>query len=250
MERFILSSALKTIIQTSLKFTPLVFVAVIAIGCGTATDTKKMSSFPPTKTNTKVVIMPLDVELSKLTTAGLLEPQAEWTQNAIDYLKTSISQKLSAADTNFSFYEKLSDDPRSNLVQLQKLHQEIGNRVMIHEVGMLKLPTKKDKALDWSLGSKASDLRTATNADYALFVFIRDSYSTGGRKALIGLLAVASMGNVIVSGGQQVGFASLVDLNTGDLVWFNRLFNATSGDLRQQETSDQTVSALLSGFPE
>jgi hypothetical protein len=36
-----------------------------------------------------------------------------------------------------------------------------------------------------------------------------------------------------IMGGVQSGFASLVDLRTGDIVWFNQLGRAT-GDLRSR----------------
>jgi hypothetical protein len=42
-----------------------------------------------------------------------------------------------------------------------------------------------------------------------------------------------------------VGFASLVDLKTGDIVWFNRLVRA-QGDLRTPAAAAETVKALVS----
>ncbi len=49
-------------------------------------------------------------------------------------------------------------------------------------------------------------------------------------------------------GGQQVGFASLVDLETGDIVWFNRLVSGV-GDLRTAEPARAAVDDLLADFP-
>jgi hypothetical protein len=45
-----------------------------------------------------------------------------------------------------------------------------------------------------------------------------------------------------------VGYASLVDLNTGRVVWFNKL-DRMWGDLRDPGASVETVDALLNGFP-
>jgi hypothetical protein len=47
-----------------------------------------------------------------------------------------------------------------------------------------------------------------------------------------------------IPGGSQVGFASVVDLKTGDIVWFNRLVR-TTGDLRTAEAATETVDALV-----
>ena len=51
-----------------------------------------------------------------------------------------------------------------------------------------------------------------------------------------------------IAGGSQIGYASLVDLNDGRIVWFNDLRRA-SGDLREAEPAKETVEVLLKGFP-
>ena len=56
------------------------------------------------------------------------------------------------------------------------------------------------------------------------------------------------MGRAIASGGQQIGYASLVDLNDGRILWFGRLAR-NSGDLREATPAAETVEALLSDFP-
>ena len=46
----------------------------------------------------------------------------------------------------------------------------------------------------------------------------------------------------------QQGFASLVDLRNGDIVWFNKLFSQT-GEIREAEPAKDTVKELLTGCP-
>lgn len=89
-------------------------------------------------------------------------------------------------------------------------------------------------------------LRAATGADHALFVWIRDSYTSAGRVA-VQVLAAALPG-VAIPGGVQTGFASVVDLSTGDIVWFNRI-QRPQGDLRTAEAAAETARTLLEGFP-
>jgi hypothetical protein len=55
-------------------------------------------------------------------------------------------------------------------------------------------------------------------------------------------------GYVDIGGGQQVGVATLVDLRTGQVVWFNLMSNQ-SGDLRDAEGAAETVEDMLSGLP-
>ena len=53
------------------------------------------------------------------------------------------------------------------------------------------------------------------------------------------MIALAVLG-VGVGGGQQTGYASLVELETGQVLWFNQLLRA-SGDLREAEKAAETI---------
>lgn len=214
-------------------------------GCATPNNVKKVDTLKGDISSTKILLMPMDVELSILTAAGLLELQAEWTSNAMGYMTRSLESSFSRANYDIAAHQISDADPLSEFVQRQKLHEAVGLSVLTHHIGPLKLPSKSGGVFDWSLGSNARHLKETSSADYALFVFVRDSYSSGGRVAL--QIGMAILGGH-VPGGQQVGFASLVDLDTGDIVWFNHLWSGT-GDLRNQEAADKTMAALLDNFP-
>jgi hypothetical protein len=78
-----------------------------------------------------------------------------------------------------------------------------------------------------------------------LFTWVRDSYASAERVAMMVGLALLGVG---VGGGAQVGYASLVDLESGQVLWFNQLRRA-SGDLREAAKATESVEALLTGFP-
>ena len=61
-------------------------------------------------------------------------------------------------------------------------------------------------------------------------------------------MAIGMVFGIGVSLGQQVGFASLVDLNDGRVVWFN-LLNSATGDVRNAEGAKAAVAMLLDGVP-
>ena len=109
---------------------------------------------------------------------------------------------------------------------------------------MWALPTKEGK-LDWSFGDALQPLQQTSGARYALFIWVRDSYASAERVAAMVLMAALGVG---LSGGTQQGYASLVDLETGRVLWFNSLARA-SGDLREPAKAAETVDALLLGFP-
>lgn len=176
-----------------------------------------------------------------------MEPQAEWTENAKRFMLESFQRETNSRHTNLVHYEGEETNPDSLSVQLEKLHEVVGSTILLHHyMQPAALPTKRNGTFDWTLGKDAKELKKEYDADYALFVFVRDSYSSAGRVALQIVGAVAGFG---IAGGMQVGFASLVDLETGDIVWFNRLVNS-SGDLRTPGAAELTVRGLLKTFPE
>ena len=196
---------------------------------------------------TRILLLPLDVELAELTAGGLAEPHAEWTNAAASHLTRAIREELAPMAAALVEYVPPGDNaPEAALIEdLNALHGAVGKAVALHlYLEPLRLPTKNGR-LDWSLGPEVKALKRHANADYALFVHVRDSYTSAGRAAVI---AVAALFGVAVQGGVQTGLTSLVDLETGDVVWFNRLVRG-NGDLRTYEPARETARTLLSGLP-
>jgi hypothetical protein len=149
-------------------------------------------------------------------------------------------------DTLLRYQPPKDDWEKQHLhAQLVKLHEAVGESILIHKyTPAYQLPTKTGK-LDWSLGKNTSSLHEEYGADYALFIYIRDSYASSGRAAAIVVAALLGVG---LPGGLQVGFASLVDLRSGQVVWFNRLLRGT-GDLRTLSPAMEAIGVLLEGVP-
>jgi hypothetical protein len=195
----------------------------------------------------RVLLMPVDVELSRVTAAGLSEPKADWTDEARQYLTAAFRREEAghgAAILDFA-PESLPAERRDEARQLIKLHNAVGAEILDHQYATINsLPSKRGR-FDWSLGPAAKHLKEATGADYALFSTVRDSY-TGTARAL--LIAAAAAFTIPVLGGMQSGFASLVELETGNVVWFNRMERLT-GNLRSQDAADEVAQTLLSDLP-
>jgi hypothetical protein len=189
----------------------------------------------------KVLIAPLDVELFSISAGGVLEPKADWTASALQHMKGALHERAKAMGMGSN---ELADDKADDLADLLQLHAAVARSIAIHHAGGLKLPTKEDK-LDWSFGDTLLPLQQATGARYALFTWVRDSYASAERKAMMVGMALLGIG---IAGGSQIGYASLVDLQTGQVLWFNQLLRL-SGDLRDAKAATESVTALLTGFP-
>ncbi len=191
-----------------------------------------------------IVLMPVDVELSELTAGGIEEPQAEWTEAALRNLRAALEAEARGYKVKLVDYQPQRGTPEDQATSLQlvKLHAAVGGAVLRHHYdAQQRLPSKGDK-FDWSLGHEAAAIARSQGADYALFLYVRDSYASSGRVAVI---VVAALMGGYATGGAQVGFASLVDLKSGDIVCFNRLARA-SGDLRTPAAALETVKVLVS----
>ncbi len=191
----------------------------------------------------KVVLMPTDIELFSISGGGVLEPKADWTQAAIRHFRAALrAKKDSLGLAVVELAEKDADD----VDEVNALHAAIARSISIHHFGpgILNLPTKEGR-LDWSMGESVRAIRERSGADYALFSWVRDSYASAERVAAMVALAIFGIG---VPGGFQVGYASLVDLSTGQVLWFNRLVRG-SGDLREAEPAIETLNSLLDRFP-
>ena len=194
-----------------------------------------------------VMLMPMDVELSELSAGGVKSVRADWSENAKTHMEDEIRKYIAQQNAVVFQYEPQSDDPdpTSNEVQLLKLFQAVGGSVAANGYGDRSLLPSKAGVFDWTLGPTVQELKSTYDADYALFTFVRDSYATAGRAAVIVVGAILGVG---IQGGVQYGYASLVDLKTGDIVWFNQLGRG-GGDLRTPDRAAETVKLLLNEFP-
>jgi len=226
-----------------------ILFAVLALSAGCAQSNSYLfnDKIPLPPYSARVLLMQPDVQLSEVKAGGLQEPRADWTETAKRNIKKVLKDISNERNDILAFYER-QQNSRKLLYshrQLMKLHEAVGESILLHKyLAGFGLPTKAGK-FDWTLGNKTQYLQKNYDADVALFIYIRDSYASAGRK--LAMAAGAAFG-FYVPGGLQVGFASLVDLQSGRLIWFNKLFRQT-GDLRALENARVAVKQLLEGIP-
>lgn len=137
------------------------------------------------------------------------------------------------------------------VAEYNALHEAVVGAIIAHkyELGNGDLPTH-DNAFKYTLGPGTAALGDVAQANYGLFVMTNDQFASGGRKAMqvagaLGCLIGACM---IVSGGTHVAYVSLVELETGNIVWFN-LQRGSEGDVREADGAQEMVATILEGMP-
>ncbi|HEU4429497.1 MAG TPA: hypothetical protein VFT98_12130, partial [Myxococcota bacterium] len=217
----------------------LLLLALATSGCTSTKVLKPETAGAFDPASAKVLLLPLDVELSELAAGGVVSPRADWTSAAREHLQKAIEGRIAKSKASHVLADSALLSPESPHLQLFKLHEAIGTSIYQYQAGgpngqLQVIPTLKF-GFDWTLGESVQALRDETGANYALFVHVRDSYATAGRKAaMVGSLVVCGVTGFCmpIGTGVRSAFASLVDLNTGQVVWFNRSYSET-GDLRE-----------------
>ena len=187
--------------------------------------------------------MPIDIEICELTIAGICEPNASWTKESKKNIILGFEEILKNKNASLNKYNK--KDQNNEIVQLIKLHTQMGQEIINNEYGSMELPTKEN--FDWSIGNKVKLLKKKHKSDYAIFIFFRDQYSSTQR-VIYNIVTAILFPGIIPIGGSQLAFASLVNLNTGDIVWFNGYYRSV-GDVRDLKSARDTVSKIFEEFP-
>ncbi|MGN6057913.1 MAG: hypothetical protein ACTHOI_04940 [Sphingomicrobium sp.] len=236
-------------------FVALAATAVLA-GC---VQTKQYADleFTPPQGDYKLLVLRPDVTVGSLTTGGMVEPRAGWTAEARASIIAALRAQQAARGGKVTIIEHRNELPGvtpDELADVERLNAAVDDSIVVHKYLGDYLPTKRGNRLDWTLGEDAVRLGQKTGFDYALFLHGEDQVASGGRVAL-GILGLA--GCIVgfcaptIGGAQQLDYASLVDLKTGEVVWFNVVLAGSQmpgikfGDLRTPAGAAQMVERLL-----
>ena len=199
----------------------------------------------PAAGQVRVVLFRPDVSVGEQSTGGLDEPNAGWTEQAREQLTAALGKAQAERNIELKLMPELAGDEAKLMSDYRKLFKTVADSVIKHRLfGLDPLPTKDDK-FDWTLGEGASRLGALGSGDYGLFFYTLDSYESGSRK--IARLLASTMG-AEQPNETNMGYAGLVDLKTGDLVWIN-VDVKMAGDVRTSEGAALRITGLLDGFP-
>jgi len=213
--------------------------------------------FTPPSGDYKLLVLRPDVTVGSITTGGMVEPRADWTEAARTNIIAALKAQQSARGGQLLIVEHRTEVPgvtADQLADVERLNMAVDQSIVLHRYLGDYLPTKRGKGLDWTLGEDAVSLGQKSGYDYALFLHAEDQVASTGR-VLLGVLGAA--GCIVgfcapnIGGANQLDYASLVDLKTGQVVWFNVVQAGSQvpgikfGELRTPAGAQQMIERLL-----
>jgi hypothetical protein len=235
--------------------------ATVALGLSLSAcvETRQFADvqFTPPQGDYKLLVLRPDVTVGSITTGGMVEPRADWTDQARASIVAALRAQQAARGGALTIIEHRNELPgvtAEELADVERLNAAVDESIVVHKYLGDYLPTKRGRGLDWTLGDNAVQLGRKTGYDYALFLHAEDEVASTGR-IVLGVLGAA--GCVVgfcapnIGGATQLDYASLVDLKTGEVVWFNvvragsQIPGIKFGDLRTPQGAAQMVERLL-----
>jgi hypothetical protein len=213
--------------------------------------------FTPPQGDYKLLVLRPDVTVGSLTTGGMTEPRADWTEQARTNIIAALRAQQAGRGGDVLVLDRRNQLPGvsdQEVAEVERLFFGVLQSIVLHKYLGDYLPTKRGKGLDWTLGEDAIRLGQKTGYDYALFLHAEDQVASTGRIAL-GVIGLAGcfvgFCQPTVGGANQLDYAGLVDLKTGEVVWFNvvragsQIPGLKFGELRTPQGATQMVERLL-----
>ena len=213
--------------------------------------------FTPPQGDYKLLVLRPDISVGSITAGGMVEPRADWTEQARASVTEALKAQQAARGAKTLFIDRRTELPgvtADEIAEVERINLAVAQSIVLHKYLGQYLPTKRGKGLDWTLGQDAVRIGQKAGYDYALFLHAEDQVASTGRIAL-GVLGVAGcfVGFCApnIGGATQLNYASLVDLKTGQVVWFNVVRAGSQvpgikfGDLRTPEGAEQMIERLL-----
>jgi len=197
----------------------------------------------------KVLMLPLTFTVYQ-NGVGSFEAVPDWTEAARKNLADAANAAVKLAGSL-----DLEPLPELEATDASALRNHVAvARLIVQAGGQHKFGEwKKHRAdFDRSFGDGLRFLHERTGADYALLIDGSQVKVSGGR--IFMQLALAAAGIIMIGGGGTVVSTSLLDLNTGQVTWFNssldvEILGMSGSDMRKPDTAHDVLVKLFSVYP-
>ena len=200
----------------------------------------------------KMLLLPADIRVHEISAGGVVEKVDDWTISASNHAMKSV-REIAGSKSLFEPKEvpALADAEKQVLEQHVALYELVAASADLSKSGPFAPWRERAKNFDYTLGPGLRELAERSDIDAAVIVIGSDYISSGGRKATmaLGILAAALTGVAVIPvGGTAYVSVGVVDLRSGNLLWFATNRGQTD-DLRQEQQVRAVLDKLFTGYP-
>ena len=123
---------------------------MVSVSLSACVSTRQFSDvqFTPPSGDYRLLIMRPDISVGSVTTGGMVEQRADWTETSRRNVLAAIRDQQAERGGNVLVLERrdqLSSVPAEQLIELERLHNVVGNSIALHKYMGYNLPTKRGK---------------------------------------------------------------------------------------------------------
>lgn len=215
---------------------------LVMAGCAAPNVVYHSGTALPPPLHPKLTVLRPDAVVSLHTAGGLLEPRADWSENATQSLAEGVRSHLFDAGIDFTDAPAGTDDDEYAMWQSINL--------VLDAVELLTVKGAIGDARTYVMDKAQRErVAEATGADYALATIYRSNRGSGGR------ILVAMLPGTAVQVNSARFRCALIDLRDGHVKWAN--FDSAGvaaalhvdPDKTRQKVWRRAVDVLMRGFP-
>ena len=201
----------------------------------------------------RVLLAPPEILVNEVAACELVEEVREWSEKA----SAEAARSVEAFAQSTSLFElvqpsSLSDAEHSTLEQYSALYALVSGSAYAAQHSMYDAWQKRAADFDYTLGPGMDGVAKSANLDAIVFVVGTDYISTASRKAAMAVgIAVSLFTGAYVGPQSRPAFlsAGVVDMHTGELLWYSTELRSGSEDLRDPKVVKGLVDDLFKTYP-
>lgn len=194
----------------------------------------------------KTLVLEVDVTIKEVTVGGVEEEVPAWSKQGTNNVREALSKHFNQDKKNkIQLMEtpKLTDSELENLKQNLALYRRVAYSIIdVTYSYKQQWWMHKVQKFDYTIGSGLKSLGERTGADSAIVIIGEDKASTAGRKVAAFFLDSVSYGHSYLN-------AAFINLKTGDILWYNYVYQYKGADMREAGDTQNLVNELFNEYP-
>jgi hypothetical protein len=241
--------------MTSVRLAIALLSVALITGCATQSTSlsKSVSQQSERPLPHRILLAQPDIRVHEISTGGIVEKVDEWSDKASQEATKSL-EALAQSSNMFELVppSKLTDAERATLEQYSALYILVAGSANLAQHSIYDAWKKRAADFDYTLGPGLAGVANNEKIDAVVFLVGTDHISSSGRKAamVLGALGAALLGfGYIPTSVPSFLTVGVVDMHTGEVLWFSTETRSGSGDLRDPEYVKTVVDDLFKTYP-